>query len=106
MRDDCGERFLIDLGIVADSDILSGFRVSRQTGRLSGLTGRSGLFVPGFVWPEWSGGNVTVVLYHGRFFDNCIQKKEKRGRQGPAELREKFNRYFGGHVSREDVTCV
>lgn len=43
---------------------------------------------------------------HGLFFDNFIQKKEKRGRQGPAEHRKMFNRYFGGHVSREDVTCV
>jgi hypothetical protein len=46
------------------------------------------------------------LLGCGRFFDNYIQKKEKRGRQGPAELRKEFNRYFGGHVSREDVTCV
>ena len=68
---------------------------------LSGLTGRSGLF--GRIgWAVL----VTVVSCHGRFFDNYIQKKEKRGRQGPAEHRKMFNRYFGGHVSREDVTCV
>ena len=60
----------------------------------------------GFVWPDWLDGIVGGGFGHGRFFENCIQKKEKRGRQGPAELREKFNRYFGGHVSREDVTCV
>lgn len=56
----------------------------------------------GVCWIDYLGGD----FYHGRFFDNCIQKKEKRGRQGPAELRKEFNRYFGGHVSREDVTCI
>ena len=44
---------------------------------LSGLAGglNSCRVLPGF-----DGG-----LCHGRFFDNFIWKKEKRGRQGPAE---------------------
>lgn len=71
--------------------------------RLSGccfLVERPGVWLEGWmVFGRW-------VLCHGRFFDNLIQKKEKRGRQGPAEHRKMFNRYFGGHVSREDVTCV
>ena len=42
--------------------------------------------LPGPVLPD----AVWAVVFHGRFFDNFIQKKEKRGRQGPAELRKEF----------------